>query len=97
MSRRGRTVPDTILWRAGFEVVNSTTSSPGSVRTDRAALVPWWAVFLVSLAITLRWTFFRERRLHWRKIGRCPACGYDLRESRERCPECGQPIGAQPT
>jgi hypothetical protein len=89
MSWRGTTTPDTIAGRMGFELVNSTSRWPGSILTDRAVLVPWWCVFVVSLAATLRWTFFRERRLFWRKVGCCAACGYDLRESRDRCPECG--------
>jgi hypothetical protein len=87
------TTPDTIPGRLGFETVHSTKQWPGVTLSDRAVLVPWWSVFLVSLVITLRWTFFRERRLLWRNRNRCLACGYDLRHSPDRCPECGQAIG----
>jgi hypothetical protein len=39
----------------------------------------------------LLWARGRLRRRRWRKQGRCRHCGYDLRGSPERCPECGKP------
>jgi hypothetical protein len=62
-------------------------------------LQPWpyrlaWngGVFAV-LAVGVGWSYLaiqRERRTARRRAaGQCVACGYDLRESPERCPECG--------
>ena len=39
----------------------------------------------------LAWRRAQEKRRRWRN-DLCPQCGYDLRESKERCPECGRPI-----
>ena len=46
-----------------------------------AALYP--AVRLGGLAVRVA----RQRR--WRRRNQCPSCGYDLRASPGRCPECG--------
>jgi hypothetical protein len=42
---------------------------------------------LCSAAILATWRLVRHHRRA--SIGLCPVCGYDLRESPDRCPECG--------
>ncbi|HEV7302501.1 MAG TPA: hypothetical protein VGN72_24395 [Tepidisphaeraceae bacterium] len=47
--------------------------------------IPYWMLMLLStVAPLIRW---RRSRLH--ANGLCRACGYDLRATPDRCPECG--------
>jgi hypothetical protein len=50
---------------------------------------PWWFIVLMTalplLVIASRY-IQRQRRI---RSGLCPTCGYDLRATPDRCPECG--------
>ena len=51
---------------------------------------PYWSVALVMLVLPAarvrQWIKSHRRR----RIGLCSSCGYDLRATRGRCPECGR-------
>ncbi len=51
-------------------------------------LVPLW-IPAVLFAAMFWWLGPRYRRRKRKKLGLCVNCGYDLRGSKDRCPECG--------
>jgi hypothetical protein len=60
---------------------------------------PDWALAVASgipPVISLAWLPARLRRRRRERAGLCVVCGYDLRASAERCPECGTPISRPP-
>jgi len=53
---------------------------------------PCWLLLLLSVPILFLWLCQRRRTRRRRMQGKCVGCGYDLRATRERCPECGLAI-----
>ena len=77
----------------GDTVVITFSSHGGQVRDDNGDeadgldeyLVPHDFVPVPAMEVLLK-------RMRRHAFGLCPVCGYDLRASSERCPECGTPI-----
>jgi hypothetical protein len=70
-------------WHRRLDV--SVMSCPWPVLVSATALPP-----LAWAALAARPVILRRRRI---RLGLCQRCGYDLRESRGRCPECGAAVG----
>ena len=54
------------------------------------ASLPLWLPLMLLSVMPVRWYMRRRRGL---RPGLCPACGYDLRATPDRCPECGAGVG----
>jgi len=80
----------------GFGLLTSH-EDPGDDPTRHIALaLPHWFLLVISLLPTALCCVKRWRREHLRvaraAAGLCLICGYDLRASVVRCPECGTPL-----
>jgi hypothetical protein len=78
-----------------IDLVGSRTTSgaPSPALWFTVVAVPHWLVTSVAAFPALLWCAAvvpkRRRLSRRRRLGLCLACGYDLRGSPERCPECG--------
>jgi hypothetical protein len=95
----GRVNPrrDTFLAKLGFNFrsrrdVFQLDESRTEVISRGVLRFPYWAMVLVTsapaLVAFLNLSCARWRRRRWKR-GLCANCGYDLRASDDRCPECG--------
>ncbi len=66
---------------------------PGRFQSGKnfsVAMIPLWNLtFLFLLLFGVSYLPGRRRRKR-KKLGLCVKCGYDLRASKDRCPECGE-------
>jgi hypothetical protein len=72
---------------AGLPLVSWLTAIP-----FESVGIPFWSLFLIAFPPT--YLSIRRWRREWRRwrAGKCFRCGYDLRASENRCPECGETI-----
>jgi hypothetical protein len=86
--------PETLLMNGfplGFRARHYLSHS-GPAKGDRWILsVPVWLPTLLSAILPALWFTRLLRARRARRQGRCANCGYDLRATPDRCPECGTP------
>ena len=71
--------------------------APAPIPGLRTLILPFWIPLGVIGFVVWRLRFspanLRRQRI---KLGLCLTCGYDLRASKERCPECGTEFTRRP-
>jgi len=85
-------------WKAGVMWGHSVQGYYYSALSNNFRLlgVKWWVIVLALSPVPLRRMWQALRRRRWERSGRCVGCGYDLRASPTRCPECGR-MRSQPS
>ncbi len=84
----------------GFGAASQRFRNPGTggdetPNLEASIVFPMWftaLVLAIAPALGLRTVRRRWREARWARRGFCTKCGYDLRASPERCPECGEAI-----
>lgn len=75
--------PETQIGKGTYLEVLSAKPGCWAVKT------PYWFWVVLSAILPGVWLIGHARRRFRLGRGRCVKCGYDLRATRDRCPECG--------
>ncbi len=67
-------------------------NKPGTVYDEWILTVKHWMLIPPLLIMPLLWLIGFVRRRRGKRAGLCPVCGYDLRATPDRCPECGRSV-----
>jgi hypothetical protein len=81
-----------------FRLANGTVPFTAQLNARYMAVaLPYWFLTIVFGVLPLAPLKAALRRLRRRRGGLCVACGYDIRASTGRCPECGADIPERAT
>jgi hypothetical protein len=79
--------------RLGFRYESGSAGPWGACRF---VAIPLWAILAPALAALLAAGMRRARARARHRRGACEVCGYDLRATPQRCPECGHAPDTRP-
>jgi hypothetical protein len=89
----GGTTNTRVAWTGQVGFAGRQSVTPWLIMAPYDAwIVPYWALAAATGALPALWVPHAVRRVYRRRKGRCVRCGYDLRASGDRCPECGAAI-----
>ena len=72
----------------GFQIHSELIADSGNERGSNV-VAPHWAVVVLMLVLSVAWAHRYRRSMGSKAEQRCARCGYDLRATPDRCPECG--------
>jgi hypothetical protein len=85
-------------WQRNRGALDFSLSYRGNPVSSWELRFPQWPPIVLTGLPPIIWIFYNRRylRRRWRAMrGQCAECGYDLRATPERCPECGTVAGKE--
>jgi hypothetical protein len=73
----------------GFQLDSPRKHANGITTWAESVAIPFWFPFILFASLPLWRLWLRHKRRIRAQHGKCQQCGYDLRATPDRCPECG--------